>query len=252
MKERIVAGNAAAVLLCLLFLLSSGESYASGNSESGLFSGISGSGTVGTEVRELSGFTGVTIAGSGQSHITPGSSFRVEVTADQNLLRYVTTEVRNGVLVLGMKPGITVRRITRLEYRISMPTLAAATIKGSGSISLDSRAEGDRLALSIEGSGSITADVDVKTLVATISGSGDITVNGKATGQQIKVAGSGSVDNRGVSSKTVDVNIGGSGDVWVTCEEKLDANIAGSGNLYYRGGAQPSIRSAGSGRVLTF
>jgi len=252
MKTRTEEAAGRAVVIGLLFLLMATGAFASGSNEGFGFRSVSGSGTVKSEVRDVAGFTGVTVAGSGNAHLTPGAQFRVEVVTDDNILEYITTEVRNGVLVLSTKPGTSIRNMSRLEFNISLPSLQDATIQGSGNISIAGTVKGSKLSLSIQGSGSIDGAADVEELNSNISGSGNITVRGRADSEQIKVGGSGNVDTRDLAANDVNVTIAGSGDVWVQATEKLAANILGSGNLHYRGKAQPSVRAAGSGKVLSF
>lgn len=249
MKHRI--GGAAGVAAIALLMFAPGA-FASGKSEAFGFKSVRGSGTVRSELRDVAGFNGIVLSGSGNVHVSPGADFRVEVVADDNLLEYITTELRDGKLVLGTKPGTMIRRVSRLEFNISMPELQSATIEGSGDIDVTGTARGDRLALSIRGSGNIRTPAEVSMLTCTIAGSGDINVKGSADSQTIRVEGSGNVNNRDVSADKVEVTIAGSGDVWVNAEKSLEVDVVGSGNLHYRGNARPSIRAAGSGKVTSF
>ncbi len=249
-KGAVRAGVSA---FCGLFFLSQATGlFASGNGERTLFNGIVGSGHVVSEVRDVNGFEGVTINGAGEVNLSPGPAFRVEVVADDNVLPYLTTDVRGGVLILSSKPGISIRNTNKIKFNISIPKLSSATIKGSGSIFINGTARGEKLAVSIEGSGSIKGSCDVATLKTAIMGSGGVNIQGRANSEEIRVGGSGAVDNREVSADDVTVSIAGSGDVWVTAQKSLDVSITGSGNLHYAGTVRPSVKSAGSGKVMAF
>lgn len=252
MKTRTRGALGLVALAALSFLFLATGVFASGSNEGFGFKSISGSGNVKNEIRDVNGFTGVTLAGSGNAYVTPGAAFRVEVVTDDNIIEYVTTDIRNGVLVLSIRPGTSIRNVSRLDFNVSMPALDSATIQGSGNISVTGTVKGSSVSFSIQGSGSIDAAVDVAELSSTIAGSGNIALKGRADSQKINVGGSGNVENRNLAADNVDVTIAGSGDVWVQAAKKLDANILGSGNVHYRGQAQPSIRTAGSGKVTTY
>jgi hypothetical protein len=67
---------------------------------------VSGSGRVMSETRNVSGFSNVSLKGSGRVVIEQGAAESLTVTSDDNLLKYVETEVRGSTLVLGQKNGV--------------------------------------------------------------------------------------------------------------------------------------------------
>jgi len=78
---------------------------------------VAGSGKVVTEPRTVSGFSRVSLSGSGQVFIDRTGAESVTVTTDDNLLPYIRTEVRDGTLELGfndlMRPAHPRHRLPR-------------------------------------------------------------------------------------------------------------------------------------------
>ena len=70
---------------------------------------INGSGHVETETRQVSGFTGIDLAGSGEVTIEQGDAESLTIEADDNVLPALTSKVSDSTLKLGKKPGTTVR-----------------------------------------------------------------------------------------------------------------------------------------------
>jgi hypothetical protein len=66
---------------------------------------IVGSGVIVTEPREVEDFTGVVLNGVGEVEIRHGNTESLSITADDNILAHLTSEVRNGRLFLGTEPG---------------------------------------------------------------------------------------------------------------------------------------------------
>jgi len=67
------------------------------------------------------------------------------VHADSNLMRFVTTRVVAGTLVIGTTGSFTIRSPMTVE--VSVPSLAAVTLSGSGNPQVTS---------SVTGSGAVT------------------------------------------------------------------------------------------------
>lgn len=188
----------------------------------------SGSGNVKTETRSVSGFDSVLLKGSTDVDIRQGNETRVEVTADDNLLPMIATELQGHTLVVEAKHSYRTNNQTRVS--ITMPALKAVDVNGSGDIVLKDYA-GERLHLGVAGSGDIDARGSVGELDAKIDGSGDI-------------------DAGSLKARSVHVQINGSGDAHVAASDALDATVNGSGDVGYRGSpAQLRQVVHGSGEV---
>ncbi len=85
----------------------------------------------------MAAFTGIEVAGSGLVRFTVGAERQVTVETDANILPYIRTEVRGGVLVLSVEPGVSINP-TRLVFRITAPDLRSVAIAGSGDVRLES------------------------------------------------------------------------------------------------------------------
>jgi hypothetical protein len=193
------------------------------------WSGIRGSGVSATQARSVPEFHGIRIEGSCDVVATVGGEASLSVTADDNLIEYLTTEVHEGVLVISTREGISA------SY--SVGPMAKIQLK-----SLDS--------VSIEGSGNVEAGgIDCESFVAAIGGSGEMSLRGKARRVAVSVAGSGDADLGGLEAQEAHVQIDGSGDVRVNCSQSLSAAVSGSGDVEYLGSPATTVSVSGSGSV---
>ena len=188
-----------------------------------------GSGKPATESRDVSGFTAVELAGSGKLDIEQTGTESLTVTADDNLLQYLVSEVQGGKLILRTQQGVSINPTVDVVYKLTVGKLNAISLAGSGTV--DAR----RIA--------------TDSLKTSLAGSGDFTLSGQADEHEISVAGSGSVQGADLKSKSVKINIAGSGDVVVAASEKLDVDVAGAGSVEYIGDPVVSKRVLGSGSV---
>jgi hypothetical protein len=208
---------------------------------------VIGSGSVRTETRGVPSFTAIEVDGSGIVTLSQGIAQSLSVETDDNIMDLVRTEVIGGVLHLGLVPGTSIARMTRLEFRVTAPRIDAIVISGSGDVHTATPLRTSSLDLDIRGSGSIDASVEADTLRTHIGGSGGINVAGRAGDLSVTIDGSGSVRARDLASMTADVRVNGSGGVDVTARDTIAISINGSGDVSYGGGAKATVRSSGSG-----
>ena len=192
--------------------------------------GVRGSGTMATEMRDVSGFSGVTLQASGDVIIDVGGSESLEIEAEDNLLPILTSEVRDGVLELGASESFSPTR--GITYRIGAAALDEIVINGSTDVAASGVAA-DEFEAVINGSGSIDPEGTATKLSVQINGSGDFDGEGLvATTGQVRVAGSGSAVVNVTDNLNVVIN--GSGDVEYIGDPTLTQSIPGSGDISQR------------------
>jgi hypothetical protein len=191
---------------------------------------VNGSGQVKTESRQVSGFTKIDLAGSGEVTIDQGPAESLTIEADDNVLPALTSKVSDSTLRLGTKPRTTVRTRSPIRYRVTVKDLTGVSLSGSGSVT----AKGMQL----------------RTLRADISGSGTINISGSAEKQDIQLSGSGRYEAGELTSQDVTAEISGSGEVVVSVSRTLKVDISGSGRVTYSGDPTLDQDISGSGKLI--
>lgn len=205
-----------------------------------------GSGAKVRQTREVPAFDAVRLEGPLDAKIVVGPQRAVSVTIDDNLQELVTTRVEDGTLVVEAK-HISYHGVGRVE--ISVPSMKALDLTGSGDVTIDG-GSGD-LRLRLSGSGDINWRATARELDAGLSGSGDIKLAGKADVAKLRVSGSGDIDGDSLVATSADVTVSGSGSVGVTLGGgSLRASISGSGDIVWGGTATvEEMRVHGSGSI---
>lgn len=201
-----------------------------------------------TQERDVEDFTAVALETSGDVVIELGDTPALTITAGERVLDRLTSDVRDGVLVLGSdRPGWG--SDGRVDYHVVVTDLEAVHVRGSGDVDAEA-ATSDGLEVVVEGSGDVeVADVDVDALQVRIEGSGDVELAGRAARQAVSVAGSGNYRGSGLTSEDATVSIEGSGDVEVDVTGSLGVTVQGSGVVTHTGGAEVEQDVQGSGGV---
>ena len=190
---------------------------------------IRGSGTVTSESRMVHGFTEVVLSGSGHLVIEQTGTESLTITAEDNILPVLTSEVTGGRLDLGTKPNTAIFTTKPIEYRLTVKDLAGLTVSGSGTAEL--------------------AQLRSTDLAVTLSGSGTIILGGRVQTQNVTVSGSGSYQADKLVSQAATVNVSGSGAVDVSVSQTLHATVSGSGSIVYSGNPQVEQHISGSGHI---
>ena len=200
-----------------------------------------------TEKRSLDKYGKIRIEGPFDVTIDPDKKQGLTITAPSDALADIVSKVEDGELALEidnigfMSPEIKVV--------IANDRLESITVTGSGSFVGAVRTKQD-LRLIVSGSGSIETEGEADKVDAVISGSGDIRMAGMCKDLEASISGSGDMDFSNLEVTDADLSISGSGDMNVNVSGKLEASIAGSGSIDYKGTPQEVNKSiTGSGGV---
>jgi Putative auto-transporter adhesin, head GIN domain len=189
-----------------------------------------GSGKVVTQTRQVSGFTKVELSGSGELTIEKTGTESLTISAEDNLLPELTSEVSGGTLILGTKPSTTIAATKPITYSLTVKDLSGIAVSGSGSVRV--------------------SNLTTNSLTTKISGSGAITASGAVNDQDVDISGSGRYQAEQLPSKSVKVQVSGSGNASVLATDLLDVKISGSGTVTYSGNPQVSQEISGSGKLI--
>lgn len=209
---------------------------------------------VSEEMRDVSAFSSIRNKGSFDVRVSVGDAQSVKVIADSDVMDKIETEVRGGTLHIEFESERSwnwSRNIDVLRLDITVPTLEAAMVYGSGNFVINGVNGGDFEA-DINGSGDISLiDATIEDLSISIKGSGDVEASGSCEKLDIEVKGSGDVDARSMECDSGDIGVMGSGDVSAYVKNSIDVGIMGSGDVVVWGKPEKvSSRSMGSGEVV--
>ncbi len=190
---------------------------------------ISGSGNVVSETREVSGFDGVTVTGAGNVVIDQTGAESLTITTDDNLLQYITTEVRDGQLVIEFKRGVLFDPVKELTFKVGAKNLNSVQVDG---------------AATVQGQNIATEKLSVR-----LNGAGVITLSGTATEQNVVLDGVGAYNGAGLISRRAQVTDNGAGTAVVRVSDRLEASVNGLGSIEYIGNPQVTQQVSGIGTV---
>ncbi len=214
---------------------------------------VKGSGAAKTEQRDASGYTGISSGGPISVDISYGESNSIDVEADDNILPYIETKVKDGKLIIKVRDMITIKPEVPVKVHVSMKTINSIAQSGSGSITGRGGFTNDgQTNFNVSGSGNINLsfakfhETDIR-----MSGSGAIELEGNIV-QNLTVSqsGSGRINCIKAPCENVTAKVSGSGNIKVNATKAISAHISGSGRILYTGNAtQIDTKVSGSGGI---
>ncbi len=190
---------------------------------------VRGSGNVVTEARDVSGFSTVILQGFGDVNIDVTGSESLSITADENFMSYLVTEVRGDTLYIHTEPEVAFTNITALDFDITAADLEAVELQGAGDIDV--------------------RNLDTDTWRVRLPGAGQITAAGRAAEQSIELLGAGSYEAENLESEVATVTSSGAGSAVVWATDELDVTINGIGTVQYIGNPVVTQEINGLGTV---
>lgn len=176
---------------------------------------VIGSGDVVTESRPVGAVTSVSVSAAGQLTIEQSGTETLQITAEDNVLPFVLSDVRNGRLVLGLDPDTSVTATQPILFHLTVRDLKE--IEASGASSVEARG------------------VDTGDLTIQLSGASYLTATGVADRQEVEISGASACETPDLRSRVVTVNVSGASYGLVRVSDSLVANASGASLLEYLG-----------------
>ncbi|MEE4176535.1 MAG: head GIN domain-containing protein [Bacteroides sp.] len=212
---------------------------------------VRGSGVVVREVRETPSFTGVSVSSAIKLVVTQDEAYEVVVSADDNLLPYILTEVSGNSLRIGVEPFTSLRGYKEITVYVTAPLFekiscsGAAEVEGTGLLSQES------LQIKCSGAGNVNLQVESSYLEVDGSGASDIRLEGTTRSLQATVSGASDMKSFGLECLMAEVGLSGASDLQITVSENVTGKASGASSLNVRGGASVDVRTSGASSVAS-
>lgn len=183
-----------------------------------------GSGRMAAEARDVRDFRSIDVSSVFEVEVIAQSDFHVEVEADDNLLQYVRTEVRNGELQITLDKKV--RTGNPIRVRVSAPTIQRIEASGASRVKI--------------------RDVNAPEFVADTSGASKIEISGETAELIVDVSGASHVNAAALKAANATVDASGASRVSVNVSGELRSEASGASSIDYTG-TPASVRKKTSG-----
>lgn len=188
---------------------------------------VVGSGNVITQSRNVSGFEAVSFEGVARLVLEQTGTESLTISADDNILPLLISEVRDGTLFLGFASDTNITDTEPIVFTLSVRTLTELTAGG---------------VVEVDASGIDTGRLDVS-----VSGVSNVTAAGRVDRQNVVVSGVSTYLAENLESRAVIVDVSGPSRVVVNVSEELRGRVDAPGSVAYIG--DPTVDVDGFGAV---
>ncbi len=192
-----------------------------------------GNGQIITSERTVDEFTKVRVGGHFDVLLTPADKQEVRVITDENLMPYISAEVRNNTLIVQQEKKL----ISKEKIRIIIPykKLTELRLTGTAYIHNEGIMEQDKFDIRMDGAGMIELNLEVNFLEVLLSGAGVVKLSGEVQTQELELTGAGSLRAFDLKSEVCSVTVSGLGGAKINVTRELNARIEGLGGIEYTG-----------------
>ncbi len=195
----------------------------------------SGSGNIVSEKRSVSNFTGLNVSNAFEVEVKIGAVTEVRVEADDNIMRYVRTEVSGNTLTIKVEDLHNINNV-HLKAYVTMPVLSSIDASSAADVKvLDAIKGTGKLSFNASSAADIEADVEAPEVEAEASSSGTVKITGKTKTYKAQASSGANIKTADLLSETTNVNVSSGADADVYASVSLTAEASSGGNVNYRG-----------------
>lgn len=206
-----------------------------------------GSGLLINETRPVSQFDRVKIAGGIDAEILNGPH-EVQVSADDNVIEHVETDVSGGTLHVRL--GGSSFKNADVKVIIQTPGISALSASaGADVIAIDPLINSRSLEIDATSGAEIEAAVDAPEIEVKATSGATVQLRGRTRNMAVSTSSAGEVEAFALKAETVDVKASSASSAEVFASVQLNAAASSASNVRFRGKPETKIRVSSGASV---
>ncbi len=208
-----------------------------------------GSGNITTENRSVGGFTGISVGGDFDVEVKIGPSTEVKVEADDNVMKYIETNVSGSTLKIRTKDLHNYSDVHMKVYIIT-PSLVKVNVSASARVDVqDVLKSNERLYFNASSSGDINAELDAPEVETNASSGASVNLTGKTRSYNAQASSGAEIRSYDLLSETTKVQVSSGASARVHASINLNAQASSGGSVTYHGAATVNKAESSGGSV---
>jgi hypothetical protein len=209
------------------------------------------------EVRNITGFTGVSVASGIEMVLTQGNSEAVAVSATSAEYRdKIKTEVKDGILKIYYDAGIGKmnwknKKNIRLKAYVSAITLKAISVSSGATLDIEGSVKADDMVLDFSSGSQFKGEINAKEMKVE-QGSGALAkLSGSAQNLTIAVNSGGNFSGYNFAVSKCNAIVSSGGSIEITVNAELEAKASSGGSVIYKGSCVVKKTTSSGGAVVS-
>jgi hypothetical protein len=208
---------------------------------------LEGSGVAASETRDVAEFKEISAGGATRVDVTVGPEMSIQVTADDNILPHIKTDVAKERLKIYVDESYSSK--VGVDVKVTVPELR--WLRGSGATKWKvAEARGEKFQLALLGDSKCVWKGEVDLLQVKLSGSSHATLAGKAGKVQFKLAGAANLEERELAVSCLKAELEGAAVARVQVADELSVVASGAARLTYSGDPKVNQKTSGAAGVV--
>jgi hypothetical protein len=224
---------------CMIFSCSYGEK-------------IKGNRIVSIEERsEITNFDKIRISAGLTAIISQGDEESVKVEADQNIIKYIITEVKNnGTLSIHWKRKINIRGYKKAVVHICMKSLEAVRASSAGIIKSITSFEVNNLDIDASSAANIDIIVNAENINIDASSAANVKIKGSTENLNADVSSAASIHANKLIAQNVKADASSAGNIDTYAANAIKANASSGGDIdYYGNPSKEKLHTSSGGDI---
>jgi hypothetical protein len=188
---------------------------------------LTGDGPVQSETRKADAFTRIAVSGGIGVTVRTGPSYALEVSAQENILPVIATDVEGDTLRIRSTESYSTSE--GVEVAVATPALVGISMSGGS----QGRMEG----------------LDAERLDIELSGGASLTATGTATSVALNMTGGSRASLENLTATTITLDLSGGTTATVQASDRVSGSASGGSRVAVLGDPQLNVEVSGGGEV---
>lgn len=208
--------------------------------------GITGSGKIIKETRQVAEFTSLNVSGSINVNLKMGANISVVIEADDNIMPKVISKISGNNLSLKLQ-GVNSLTNATINVEVTVPTLSKITTSAAAKVSgTDIIINAEKIAFSASSASRIQVAVDAPTIIAGGSSAANITLTGRTKNLTAESSSASNVNLFALHAENATASASSGAKISLFASVGINANASSAGNIRYKGGATSVVKNVSS------
>ncbi|TGN30241.1 head GIN domain-containing protein [Empedobacter tilapiae] len=204
-----------------------------------------------TEMRKISSFEGIDVSSAISVTVSDGNyNGEISVEAPDNIMSRITTEVKNGVLIMKINGTVNLKNAS-IKIKFPHQKLRSFDLSGATSVTVLPTQKVEKMAVDLSGASNLKLDVVSNSISVDNSGASSMKISGNVQDLNISVSGASSFIGKDLKAANVIVDCSGASSTTVWAVNSLTANSSGASSVRYvdENGLKTKVSTSGMSSI---
>lgn len=210
---------------------------------------IKGNGNVVEETRDVEEFSKISVSRGMNVYISQGTTNKVLVKADENLLKVIDTYVDHGTLKVTALKGI--RNATSNKVYVTVTDINYIKSTSGSNVFTEDSLRVENLEIKSTAGSNVHLTLLAENLNISAAAGSNIFLEGTAKSVSIKASSGANIKAGDLQTETCDAKVSSGANIWLKVKNGFKAKASSGGNIWYAGEPNPiEVEKSSGGNVF--